>query len=196
MKFFTLVLLLSAPSLIAMQSTAKKHRPERTRQEKMALLDQTLKTIHRTLLHTFEERQERLVNEIHLAGLIDESFKALIDESADRTIAQNVKHKRRLAQKYDKLLSDALKLALSLKEQSDILYEASLTFNQHSEPYQDAILANLTQLNSLYNALAPLKDYIAPTAGHANEPMDKATLFRQTMQDALEKIVVVRHTVL
>ncbi len=186
-KMLTNVLILSSLPLCAMYKPTKKHKPEVTREEMVALRNRTLKDIHLTLLLPDQQRQQAHINDIALAGHIDESFKALAEESAERTL--NIKRKRNLAQKHAKLLSDALKLARSLNSQANTLYEASLGLNEPSEDYQEALLATLTRLNSLYNALAPLLNY-----GDARDT--KQTEFIQSMQDSLDKITHVRNAIL
>ncbi len=186
-KFITLVLLFSAAPLLGMHSTVKRNKLEKSNEEKVTELKTTIKNIHNFLLRSRQERSQRNVTDVALAGYIDESFKALTEQSQQAKL--NIKLSRQLARKYHQLLLDVLKLAQSLKTESDNLYNISMQFSELSEHYQDAVLENLTQVNSLYNSLIPILDYV-------DEKNKVSADFIRTMNDAREKIVVVREIVL
>lgn len=181
-KFIIILLSLSAAPLLGMQTTAKKHKREKSTEQKKAELMRNLGTIHKILLLSLEDRPSQPVNDVVLAGYIDESFKALADQRLQAK--GNIKLERELAKSSHRLLADALKLAQSLKEESDNLYTISLRFSELPEPYQEGVVEALTQLNSLYNSLVPLLDYV------------DSSDFVKTMNGSREKIDFVRTHIL
>lgn len=180
MKALILLTLCNTVPLACMQVQAPAAQRAPLTQEQA--LKRKVRSIHQIMLHTDAERNQRDINDVAVAGYIDEAFKEADKQTIEAGV--NVHKKRTLAHIKDTLTKDALKLAGTLDTLSTEAYNDTLHFRSYNLDEQAEIMRNFTRVNSLYNALIPILEY--------TDNEDFAHLMRQSLQ----KITVIRHTIL